>query len=52
MCFDDLDAPVVVVGGPDCITPPAELEDDYFPSAQRIVEIVHRLIKPLSGYDE
>jgi len=40
--FDHLDAPVLVVGSPDCITPPAELEDDYFPSAQRIADTVRR----------
>ena len=51
MCFDDLDAPVGVLGSPNCITPPAEFEHEYFPSSQRIVEIVHGLIKPLSGYD-
>ncbi len=46
-CFDDLDAPVAVVGSADCITPPAELEHAYFPSAERIVDTVHRTIKPL-----
>ncbi len=49
-CFDDLDAPVVVVGSPDCITPPAELEHEYFPSAERIVAAVHHSIKRLPGH--
>jgi len=38
--FDHLDAPVLVVGSPDCITPAAEMEDDYFPSARRLVHAV------------
>ncbi len=48
--FDYLDAPVVVVGAPDCITPPADLEDDYFPSAARIIGEVHRSVLQLPGY--
>ena len=40
--FDHLDAPVLVLGSPDCVTPPAELEDDYFPSARRIADTVRR----------
>lgn len=42
--FDYLDAPVVVVGSSDCITPAAELEDDYFPSAKRIIDELHRSV--------
>ena len=42
--FDYLDAPVVVVGSRDCITPAAELEDDYFPSAQRILDELDRSV--------
>jgi 2-oxoisovalerate dehydrogenase E1 component len=38
--FDHLDAPVLVVGSPDCITPAAEMEDDYFPSARRLADAV------------
>ncbi len=49
-CFDDLDAPVVVVGSSDCITPPAELEGEYFPSAGRIIDTLHRFVMPLAGH--
>ena len=48
--FDYLDAPVVVVGSPDCITPAAELEDDYFPGARRIISELHHSILPLPDY--
>ena len=47
--FDYLDAPVVVVGSRDCITPAAELEDDYFPSAQRILDELHHSVVRLPG---
>ena len=33
LCFDDLDAPPVVVGSRNWITPPAELEDNVLPAA-------------------
>jgi 2-oxoisovalerate dehydrogenase E1 component len=39
-CFDDLDAPVVVLGAVDAITPPAELERAYFVQAGDIVDAV------------
>ena len=50
--FDYLDAPVVVVGSRDCITPAAELEDDYFPSAQSILDELHRSVVRLPGRPE
>jgi 2-oxoisovalerate dehydrogenase E1 component len=40
--FDDLDAPVVVLGALDAITPPAEFEDTYFVQADDIVDTVGR----------
>jgi 2-oxoisovalerate dehydrogenase E1 component len=49
--FDYLDAPIAVVGSPDCITPPADLEEDYFPSVGRIVDTLHRSIVHLDGYE-
>jgi pyruvate dehydrogenase E1 component beta subunit len=36
-CFDELKAPVVRVGAPDCTYPPSALEAEYLPSADRIL---------------
>lgn len=47
--FDYLDAPIVVVGAPDCITPPVDCERDYFPSAERIIGELHRSVLALPG---
>jgi 2-oxoisovalerate dehydrogenase E1 component len=40
--FDDLDAPVVVLGAPNSIAPPAEYERAHFVQADDILEAVHR----------
>ena len=50
LCFDDLDAPVVVLGSRNWITPAYELENDYFPQASWFIDIFHERIKPLEGY--
>ena len=50
IAFDDLDAPVAVVGAKDWIVPPAELEDDYYPQPSWILDAYHQQIKPLPGY--
>ena len=39
-----------MIGSRDCVTPPVVLEDDYFPSAQRIIEEIDRAIVPLDGH--
>jgi len=48
--FDELDAPPVVVGAKNWITPPAELEDSFFPFPSDILDAVHEHIIPLKGY--
>jgi 2-oxoisovalerate dehydrogenase E1 component len=48
--FDELDAPPVVVGAKNWITPPAELEDSFFPFPPDILDAVHEHIVPLKGY--
>lgn len=48
--FDDLDAPVVVLGARNWIAPPAELEWEYFVTAADIVDAVHTRIVPLTGH--
>jgi 2-oxoisovalerate dehydrogenase E1 component len=50
LCFDDLDAPPVVVGSRNWIIPAHELEDYYFPQAAWMVDAVHEKILPLKGH--
>ncbi len=50
LAFDDLDAPVTVVGSRNWITPAAELEQLYFPQPEWIVDTVHERIVPLKGH--
>jgi 2-oxoisovalerate dehydrogenase E1 component len=44
--FDELDAPVVVLGATNAIAPPAELEQRYFVQADDIVDAVHERLLP------
>jgi len=48
--FDELDAPPVVVGARNWITPPDELEDAFFPYPADLLDAVHEHIRPLPGY--
>ncbi|MDX2432370.1 MAG: thiamine pyrophosphate-dependent enzyme [Bacteroides sp.] len=48
--FDDLDAPPVVVGSRNWITPAYELEDYFFPQASWILDAIHERIVPLQGH--
>ena len=50
LCFDDLDAPPCVLGAPNWIVPPAELEADYFPQPQDFLDRYHCSIRPLPNY--
>ena len=50
ICFDDLDAPPVVVGSRNWITPPAELEAMFFPQPAWLLDAIHEQIIPLDGY--
>ncbi|HOQ90707.1 MAG TPA: transketolase C-terminal domain-containing protein, partial [Candidatus Hydrogenedentes bacterium] len=50
IAFDELDAPVCVVGAPNWIVPPAEMEESYFPQAFSFLDAYHQQIKPLPGY--
>lgn len=49
--FDDLDAPPVVVGARNWITPPDEVEDSFFPFPNDILDAIHQYIVPLAGYE-
>jgi 2-oxoisovalerate dehydrogenase E1 component len=48
--FDDLDAPVAVMGTRNWIAPPAELEWEYFVTPADIIDVVHSRILPLAGH--
>ena len=50
MCFDYLDAPPVVVGAKNWITPAFELEKYFFPQEDWIIDAIHQKIMPLPGY--
>ena len=50
MCFDYLDAPPVVVGAKNWITPAYELDHDFFPQASWILDAIHEKILPLPGH--
>ncbi len=49
LAVDDLDAPVVVIGARNWITPPVEMEKDFFPQKDWILDAIHRRILPLPG---
>ena len=48
--FDYLDAPPVVVGSRNWITPAYELEDAFFPQADWIIDAINEKIVPLKGH--
>lgn len=48
--FGQLDAPPVVVGARNWISPCAEMENDYYPQASWIVDAVHENLLPLKGH--
>ncbi len=50
LCFDDLDAPPVVVGAQNWITPPFEFDDAFFPQESWILDAINEKIVPLPGH--
>ena len=50
LAFDYLDAPPVVIGARNWITPAYELEKFFFPQPEWIIDSIHQKILPLSGY--
>ncbi len=50
LCFDDLDAPPVVVGSRNWITPAPELEAMFFPQPDWLLDAIDGRILPLKGY--
>jgi 2-oxoisovalerate dehydrogenase E1 component len=51
LAFDYLDAPPVVVGSRNWITPAYELEEAFFPQASWIIDAIHERILPLDGHN-
>jgi len=50
LAFNQLDAPVLVVGARNWITPAAELEEAFFPQPAWILDAIHEAIVPLPGH--
>ncbi len=50
LCFDYLDAPPVVVGARNWITPPFEFDEFFFPQASWIIDAIHEKILPLKNH--
>ena len=50
LAFDCLDAPPVVVGARNWITPAAELETLFFPQPEWLIDAIHERILPLEGH--
>lgn len=50
LAFDDLDAPPVVVGSRNWITPAYEMEEFFFPQPEWILDAIHERILPLQGH--
>jgi len=51
LAFDYLDAPPVVIGSRNWITPAHELEDYFFPQPEWIVDAIHHKILPLENHE-
>ncbi|HUS88932.1 MAG TPA: transketolase C-terminal domain-containing protein, partial [Desulfosporosinus sp.] len=50
LAFDELDAPPVVLGARNWITPPDEVEEAFFPYPADFLDAIHEHIMPLKGY--
>jgi 2-oxoisovalerate dehydrogenase E1 component len=50
LAFDELDAPPVVLGARNWITPPDEVEKAFFPYPADFLDTIHEHILPLKGY--
>lgn len=50
LAFDYLDAPPVVVGSRNWITPAYELEEHFFPQPEWFIDAIHEKIVPLNGH--
>jgi 2-oxoisovalerate dehydrogenase E1 component len=51
LAFDYLDAPPVVIGAKNWITPAYELEEHFFPQVDWFIDAIHEKIMPIKGYE-
>ncbi len=49
LAFDYLDAPPIVVGSRNWITPPAEMEEAYFPQVDAIIDALNQQVLPIAN---
>ncbi|MDR1135826.1 MAG: dehydrogenase [Clostridiales Family XIII bacterium] len=52
LCFDFLDAPPVLVGAQNWITPPFEFDEFFFPQETWILDAINDKIVPLPGHKD
>jgi 2-oxoisovalerate dehydrogenase E1 component len=52
LAFDHLDAPPVVVGAQNWITPPFEFDEEFFPQASWILDAINEKLLPLPGHKD
>jgi len=50
LAFDQLDAPPVVIGSRNWITPAYEMEQFFFPQPDWIIDAIHQKVIPLKGH--
>jgi 2-oxoisovalerate dehydrogenase E1 component len=50
LAFDYLDAPPVVIGSKNWITPAYEMEEYFFPQPEWILDAIHQKVLPLQGH--
>ena len=50
LAFDYLDAPPVVVGSRNWITPAYELEQHFFPQEDWLIDAIHERVMPIEGH--
>lgn len=50
LAFNYLDAPVIVLGSRNWITPAYELEESFFPQPSWFLDVIHERIQPLKDY--
>ena len=50
LAFDYLDAPPVIIGAQNWITPAFEYDKEFFPQVDWFIDAVHERIMPLKGY--
>jgi 2-oxoisovalerate dehydrogenase E1 component len=48
--LDELDGPPVVVGSRNWITPAVEMEPEFFPQKEWIIDAIHERVLPLEGH--